>query len=204
MRRINAIIAALVLLETAAYGGYRVYASHNGPEVPEVHVPTTMAIGEAPVFLGKAEARYTLVEFGDYQCPPCAAAAPAVEKLIDQSQGKLKFVFRQYPLPFHEKAHEAAVAALSAKEAGKYYPVHRALYALNTKVDTGKIAQILKEAGVTSVTAKATATAEEQLLATKRDGDAMSLVGTPSFFLCTPAGIIYRLTGPEQATALMR
>lgn len=56
----------------------------------------------------------TLVEFGDYQCPACATAHPTVKRLLDKYQGKITFVFRNFPLPLHKNADISSRAAEAA------------------------------------------------------------------------------------------
>ncbi len=75
-------------------------------------------------------AKVTLVEFGDYECPACDAAYPMVKQLQKDFQGKLNFVFRNfplYPIP-HKNAMIAAEAAESAGAQGKYWQMHDKLY----------------------------------------------------------------------------
>ena len=80
--------------------------------------------------MGESDAEVTIVEFSDYQCPFCGRAYqttfPEIKKLVDQ--GKVKFVFKDYPLPFHEQADEAALAANCAGEQGKYWEMHEKLF----------------------------------------------------------------------------
>ena len=53
-----------------------------------------------------ASAQVTLVEFGDYECPACAQFSPLVKQLMQESGGKVNFVFRNFPLPQHKKRHD--------------------------------------------------------------------------------------------------
>lgn len=74
-------------------------------------------------------AKLTLVEFGDYQCPACGQAYPVVTMLLDTYKEQVKFVFRNYPLPMHQNAKAAAEAAEAAGAQGKYFEMYDALYA---------------------------------------------------------------------------
>jgi protein-disulfide isomerase len=60
---------------------------------------------------GPATALVTLVEYGDYQCPSCGDTFPLVQKLQKHFGDKLRFVFRNFPLPMHPYAEHAAEAA---------------------------------------------------------------------------------------------
>ena len=70
---------------------------------------------------------YTLVEFTDYECPPCRKLATALPNLIASYKGKLRFVVRQLPLPMHKNAFSAACAAEAAREQGKFPQMYDAL-----------------------------------------------------------------------------
>jgi protein-disulfide isomerase len=72
----------------------------------------------------------TLVEYGDFECPNCKQAAPTVELLLERFQEQVRFVFRHFPL---EEVHPHALAAAEAAEAagaqGKFWPMHKLLFA---------------------------------------------------------------------------
>ena len=75
-------------------------------------------------------AKVNLVEFGDYQCPACAAAYPIVEQLLAQykSNPQVNFVFRNFPLPQHQYAQLAAESAEAAGAQGNYWGMYNLLY----------------------------------------------------------------------------
>ncbi len=73
-------------------------------------------------------AQVTLVEFGDFQCPSCAAVHPGVKALLAKYPTQLKFVFRNFPLSIHQNAAIAAEAAEAAGAQGKYWEMHDWLY----------------------------------------------------------------------------
>ncbi len=99
------------------------------PPPLELHVSAASVIGPHPDFRGDQNAPYTLVEFADYQCPPCKAADAQVGSVLNRYKGKVRLTFRNYPLPFHEYALPAALAAETARRQGKFWPMHDALYA---------------------------------------------------------------------------
>src|SRR5918998_452773 len=79
--------------------------------------------------IGPADAPVTLVEYGDYQCPYCAEARPVLEDLIGIAEGKVRLVFRHYPLDsVHPLARQAAEAAEAAGAQGAFWPMHDLLY----------------------------------------------------------------------------
>jgi protein-disulfide isomerase len=77
---------------------------------------------------GNPEARVTLEEFADFQCPPCGQFAPFAEELLREYDSRLRIVFRNFPLPAHEHAREAAMAAEAAGFQGKFWEMHDTLY----------------------------------------------------------------------------
>jgi protein-disulfide isomerase len=77
---------------------------------------------------GNPNAPVTLEEFGDFQCPPCGQIAGFVEELLKEYDSRLRVVFRNFPLPAHEHAREAALAAEAAGLQGKFWEMHDTLY----------------------------------------------------------------------------
>lgn len=73
-------------------------------------------------------AKLTIVEFGDYQCPACAAAHPALKRLLEEKGNSITFVFRHFPLAQHKNAFDAARAAEASGEQGMYFKMHDTLY----------------------------------------------------------------------------
>lgn len=72
-------------------------------------------------------AKVTIVEFGDYQCPACGAAEPAVEQILNQYKGKINFVFRNFAFIGQESTW-AAEASECAGEQGAFWKYHNYLY----------------------------------------------------------------------------
>jgi protein-disulfide isomerase len=77
---------------------------------------------------GNPDAPVTLEEFGDFQCPPCGQFASFAEELLKEYDSRLRVVFRNFPLPAHEHAREAALAAEAAGFQGKFWEMHDTLY----------------------------------------------------------------------------
>ncbi len=92
---------------------------------------------------GPANAPVTIVEFGDFECPYCGNLEPTLEKVLKDYAGKVRFVFRQYPLnSIHPLAAKASEAAMCANEQGKFWELHDRMYAHQDalKVDDLKMA----------------------------------------------------------------
>jgi len=79
--------------------------------------------------LGPEDARVTLVEYGDFQCPNCGQAYPAVRLLLKRFEHRVRFVFRHFPLTeVHAHAELAAESAESAGAQHKFWPMHALLF----------------------------------------------------------------------------
>jgi protein-disulfide isomerase len=79
---------------------------------------------------GKATAPVTLVEFGDFQCPSCLQAEPIVASLLAQHPDELRLVFHHFPLArVHPNARSAAFAGECARQQGKFWEMHDAMFA---------------------------------------------------------------------------
>jgi protein-disulfide isomerase len=78
---------------------------------------------------GSADARVTLVEYGDYECPYCGEAYPIVKDIQERMGEQLRFVFRNFPISTsHPHAEEAAEAAEAAGAQGRFWKMHDHLY----------------------------------------------------------------------------
>ena len=91
----------------------------------ELSVP----IGAADHVLGEPHAPVELVEFGDFECPNCKQAAPAVKLLLDRFPGRIRYAFRHFPqTEVHPHAMLAAEVAEVAGAQGKFWPMHDLLF----------------------------------------------------------------------------
>jgi protein-disulfide isomerase len=79
--------------------------------------------------IGPQESLVTVVEYGDFECPHCKQAAPAVKLLLNRFAGRIRFVYRHFPLEeVHPHALRAAETAESAGAQGLFWPMHDLLY----------------------------------------------------------------------------
>jgi protein-disulfide isomerase len=84
---------------------------------------------------GPADAPVTIVEFSDFQCPFCSRVNPTLKRIEETYAGKVRVVFRDFPLlQIHPQAGKAAEAAGCADEQGKFWPMHDALFAAQDKL----------------------------------------------------------------------
>jgi len=80
--------------------------------------------------LGPSHAPVTLVEYGDFECPNCKQAAPTLKRLLERHTGRVRLVWRNFPLEeVHPHALDAALAAEAAAGQGKFWPMYDQLFA---------------------------------------------------------------------------
>ena len=88
-----------------------------------------VAVSPSDHQLGASHAAVTVVEYGDFECPNCKQAAPAVKLLLARFAGRVGFVWRHFPLEeVHRHALQAALAAEVAAGKGKFRPMHDLLF----------------------------------------------------------------------------
>ena len=80
-------------------------------------------------FLGPSHASITLVEYGDFECPNCKQSAPAVKLLLQRFTGRVRLIWRHFPLEeVHPHALQAALASEAAAGQGKFWQMHDLIF----------------------------------------------------------------------------
>jgi protein-disulfide isomerase len=144
-------------------------------------------VSSADHVLGKDDAPVTLVEYGDYQCPFCAAAQPIVAQVLARFGDRVRLVYRHFPLvEMHPMAGAAAEAAEFAGSHGRFWQMHELLFANQQRLSVPLIialaAQLkLSARALRDALASATYTGKirEDFIGGVRSG----VNGTPTFFL---------------------
>ena len=113
-------------------------------DVNKVH---NIPIGKSPV-KGDVTAPVTIYEFSDFQCPYCAKLQPTLNEVLDAYPGKVKLVFKNFPLSFHKQARNAAKAAHAAGEQGKYWEMHDKIFEKYNKLTEESFAEFAAELGL--------------------------------------------------------
>src|SRR5215470_16327612 len=100
------------------------------PVTVALRAPTVEIATEGEPSRGPANAPVTIVEFSDFQCPYCRQAQGTLQQLMAAYEGKIKLVFRDFPLRnIHPQAQKAAEAAQCAAEQQQFWPYHDKLFA---------------------------------------------------------------------------
>ncbi len=180
-KRLDAIVSAL-----------------RGRRAPEPFKEVVLSVDGAAV-LGDPNAKVTLIEFSDYQCPYCARFfRETLPRLVEDyiETGKVRLVYRDFPIAsLHPAAFEAALAARCAGEQGRYWEMHDRFFAdqkVLAEKDWPAQAQAL---GLDSVKFQACLESDRHTAKVRQDmaaGQEAGVRGTPTFFL--------GLSDPDAAT----
>lgn len=81
-----------------------------------------------PNFKGAENSPVVIEEFADFQCPACAGIHPTMNEIAGIYGSRIKFIYRNFPLPMHNKAYDAAVAAEAAGMQGKFWDMQNLLF----------------------------------------------------------------------------
>ena len=136
--------------------------------------------------LGPKEAKLTLVEFSDYQCPYCHQAQSVVEEILKKYDGKLRFVHGEYPLPQHPRAFAASVASRCAGDQGKYWEYHKGLLQVASDYGDADLKARATKLGVDAThfgECLASGRHDAAIEASRQFGSAVGVNSTPTFFV---------------------
>jgi protein-disulfide isomerase len=151
-----------------------------------------MATLKAPVtsadhIRGPAQAPVTLVEYGDYECPFCGAAAPIVDLVREHFGNRLRFVFRHFPLTaMHPHAESAAETAEFAGANGLFWEMHDSLFENQDKMGASLLIALAEALGLSGIAlqhALVTRTYAPKVRADFLGGVRSGVNGTPCFFV---------------------
>jgi protein-disulfide isomerase len=147
--------------------------------------PVKIDAGKSPA-KGPANAKVTVLEFSDFQCPYCKRGRDTMEELLKAYPNDVKVVFKHYPLPFHKEAEPAARASWAAQQQGKFWEYHDILFNNQDKLGSDFYLATARELKLDEAKFKADMASEAAAKQVKEDADAGSkngIQGTPGFFV---------------------
>lgn len=137
--------------------------------------------------LGPEHAPATLVEYGDFECPNCKQAVPAVEIVLQRYPEEVRFVFRHFPLiDVHPHAFAAAEGAECAGTQGKFWEMHALLFEHQAHLDRKHLLRYADDLGLDM--ARFTAELDDEIYRQRvlehlTSGERSGVRGTPGFFV---------------------
>ncbi|HEY6356786.1 MAG TPA: thioredoxin domain-containing protein [Vicinamibacterales bacterium] len=147
----------------------------------------TLPVGARDHADGAADAAVTLVEYGDYECPHCGRAYPIVKEVQRRLGGRLRFVFRNFPLAeAHPHAEHAAEAAEGAASQGRFWEMHDALFEHQQALDDRHLVGYAKGLGLDDTRFRDELAAHRHAPRVREDflsGVRSGVNGTPTFFI---------------------
>lgn len=186
LKRISTVLAGIILVVVAMVWMGNKQDHANDPQKLEV------AVSDQDWFEGGKDAKVTIVEYSDFQCPACAAYFPIVKGIHDAYGDQVKIVYRNYPLTeVHPNAQIGAQAAEAAGLQGKFFDYHDMLF-LNQKVwsleedPTTTLIGYAKTLGLDEAKFTTDLTSDAVKKSVKEDldsGTKSNIQGTPTFFL---------------------
>lgn len=141
-------------------------------------------LSEAPC-RGPADAKVTLAEFSDFECPHCAAARPVLEAEVAQNPN-VRLCFKHFPLPGHSNAMSAAQATVFAQRHGKFWELHDLLFENQQSLSPQKIKDLTAQVGL-DPNALVQAVQKDELTApvekSREEGRKLGIMGTPTIYV---------------------
>jgi protein-disulfide isomerase len=146
-----------------------------------------LPVGEHDHVQGPASAPVTLLEYGDYECPYCAAAVAIVQELQRVLPHQLRFVYRHFPLEkLHPHALRAAEAAEAAASQGKFFEMHATLFDHQAALEDAELLSYAAELDLDTARFAGDMAGHSQLRRVREDfrsGIRSGARGTPTFYL---------------------
>jgi len=146
----------------------------------------TIALRPGAPVMGPANAPITIVEWSDYQCPFCKRAHPTIEQVLTEYKDEVKFIYLDYPLPFHQMAMPASEAVHCAEDQGKFWEYHKNLFEVAGDLSHADLTKRATDLGLDGPAFQACTDSKKHddvIKANYDDGSALGVTGTPAFFI---------------------
>ncbi len=156
--------------------------------VEDPHAVYRVPVEDSPA-KGPADALVTMVEVSDFECPFCKRVTPTLKQIEETYKGKIRFVFKQNPLPFHSNALPAALAAEEARAEGgdaKFWAMHDKLFESSPALEAASLEAAARAVGVDPAKVKDAVASKKHEARIRKDQQlaaSLGANGTPAFFV---------------------
>lgn len=180
----------LVILALIVWGlAVAMKKSANAPVGLNLGTPASVTVVDH--IRGPENAKVTLLEYSDFQCPACQAYYPLISRIMDEASTSLRLVYRHYPLPQHANAFSAAVASEAAAVQGKFWEMYDLLFATPSDwtEESDPTPVFVRYAGQIGLNVSqftndlASSTLKDKVTAQKNEGIKLGINATPTFFI---------------------
>ena len=152
-----------------------------------LHPPLVQVASDPARVKGSADAPVTIIEFADFQCPFCNRIEPALNEVLAKYPGKVKLTYRDFPLSqIHPNAKIAAEASRCALDQGKYWQMHDAMFADQSKLDEAALVKTAAGLGMDNKSFESCLKSGKYEAVVQEDFQAGTEAGvnaTPTFFI---------------------
>ena len=148
--------------------------------------PTYVIQGERTNFFGPEDAKVTIIEFSDFECPFCGKVAPTVKQLKEEYSDRVRFVYKHFPLPSHSTAPKAAEAAECAGDQGKFWEMHDKMFANQKTLFPNSLKSYAKEIGLNETAFSNcldSGVMASRIQSDQQEGNSFGVRATPTFFI---------------------
>lgn len=154
-------------------------------QVVEVTYTFDIDTSQSP-FKGPADAPVVIVEYTDFQCPYCARLGATLDQMMELYSGKIKVVYKSFPLTSHKYSWQAAATAVAANEKGKFWEVYKDIFANYNRIDEDKLKEIRHRFGLDTPEFMALMNSPEirsRVVSDRNEGIQVGVQGTPTVFI---------------------
>lgn len=156
------------------------------PSSPAVLASAAVLVPENVHSVGPHDAKVTIVEFSDFECPACKVVEPTVQSVLSGYKDKIRYVYRYYPLPSHEFGMVAAQAAQAASLQGKFWEMHKVLFEKSPDLSKDQLFSYAKDLGLNMDQFSkdfGSDSVKKAIAKDQDDANAVGLEATPTFFI---------------------
>lgn len=137
-------------------------------------------------YRGATNAKLTIYEYSDFQCPFCDRARQNVEEVLRQYPGSVKLEYRYFPLASHPRGFASALAGACAEEQGKFWAMHDLMFDNQEALEDADLEKYALQVGMNVADFQKCLSfpqAAQKVNADKAQGESLGVQGTPTFFI---------------------